>query len=97
MTWTAASSPRLTRCNTVWRETPSAHCLAHRQEVLTGITVEAILEVFGEANTPRCARCRLLAGNNAVWGCPVSVDGLSAYSLRLGHDGLHVGFVGYRW
>src|SRR5690349_7728719 len=24
MTWTAASSPRLTRCNTVWRETPSA-------------------------------------------------------------------------
>src|SRR5208337_3649461 len=24
MTWTASSSPRLTRCNTVWRETPSA-------------------------------------------------------------------------
>ena len=66
MTWTAASSPRLTRCNTVWRETPSAHCLAHRQEVLTGITVEAILEVFGEADTPRGAGCRLLAVNNAV-------------------------------
>src|SRR5271157_5124813 len=24
MTWTASSSPRLTRCNMVWRETPSA-------------------------------------------------------------------------
>src|SRR5437660_8168882 len=24
MTWTASSSPRLTRCNTVWRETPRA-------------------------------------------------------------------------
>src|SRR5207344_3033112 len=24
VTWTASSSPRLTRCNTVWRETPSA-------------------------------------------------------------------------
>jgi len=24
ITWTASSSPRLTRCNTVWRETPSA-------------------------------------------------------------------------
>src|ERR1700692_640999 len=24
MTWTASSSPRLTRCHTVWRETPSA-------------------------------------------------------------------------
>src|ERR1700752_4525613 len=48
------------------RDAERAHCLAHRQEVLTGITAEAILEVFGEANTPRCAGCRLLAGNNAV-------------------------------
>ena len=67
MTWTAASWPRLTRCNTVWRETLSAR-IASRiwQEVLTGITVEAILEVFGKANTPRGAGCQLLAGNNAV-------------------------------
>ena len=43
-----------------------AHRLAHRQEVLTGITVEAILEVFGEANTPRGAGCQLLAGDDAV-------------------------------
>ena len=34
--------------------------------LLTGVTVEAILEVFGEANTLRRAGCRLLAGNNAV-------------------------------
>ena len=48
------------------RDAERAHCLAHRQEVRTGITVEAILEVFGEANTPRRAGCQLLAGNNAV-------------------------------
>src|SRR5215468_7194368 len=48
------------------RDTERAHCLAHRQEVLAGITVEAILEVFGESNTPRGAGCRLLAGNNAI-------------------------------
>src|SRR6516165_6059924 len=29
------------------RDLERAHCLAHRQEVLTGITVEAILEVLG--------------------------------------------------
>src|SRR6516164_6231721 len=48
------------------RDAERAHCLAHRQEVLAGITVEAILEVFGEADTPGGAGCRLLAGNNAV-------------------------------
>src|SRR5262250_3329502 len=48
------------------RDAERAHCLAHRQEVLGGITVEAILELFGEADTPRGAGCRLLAGNNAV-------------------------------
>jgi hypothetical protein len=48
------------------RDAERAHCLAHRQEVLAGITVEAILEVLGEADTPRGAGCRLLAGNNAV-------------------------------
>src|SRR5262244_2436698 len=48
------------------RDAERAHRLAHRQEVLAGITVEAILEVFGEANTPRGAGCELLAGNNAV-------------------------------
>src|ERR1700751_2819801 len=48
------------------RDAERAHCLAHRQEVLTGITAEAILEVLGEANTPGGAGCRLLAGNNAV-------------------------------
>jgi hypothetical protein len=48
------------------RDAERAHCLAHRQEVLTGITVETICEVFGEANTPRRADPRLLAGNNAV-------------------------------
>ena len=48
------------------RDAERAHRLAHRQEVLAGITVEAILEVFGEADTPRGAWCRLLAGNNAV-------------------------------
>lgn len=30
-----------------------------------------------------------------VWGCPVSVDGLLAIGLRVGHGGLHVGFVGH--
>ena len=29
------------------------------------------------------------------WGCPVSVDGLLAIGLRVGHGGLHVGFVGH--
>src|SRR6516164_6974035 len=29
------------------RDAERAHCLAHRQEVLTGITMETILEVFG--------------------------------------------------
>ena len=48
------------------RDAERAHRLAHRQEVLTGVTVEAILEVLGEADTPRGAGCRLLAGNNAV-------------------------------
>src|SRR5436190_22242728 len=48
------------------RDAERAHCLAHRQEVLTGVTVEAILEVFGEADTSRRAGCRLLAGNNAI-------------------------------
>src|SRR5260370_8904559 len=48
------------------RDAERAHCLAHRQEVLAGITVEAILEGFGEADTPKGAGCRLLAGNNAV-------------------------------
>src|ERR1700759_4365685 len=48
------------------RDAEHTHCLAHRQEVLTGITVEAILEVFGEADPPRRAGCRLLAGNNAI-------------------------------
>src|SRR3984893_15020182 len=37
------------------RDAERAHCLAHRQEVLAGITVEAILEGFGEADTPRGA------------------------------------------
>src|SRR5580693_4527537 len=44
------------------RDAERAHCLAHRQEVLAGITVEAILEVFGKADTPRSAGCQLLAG-----------------------------------
>src|SRR5215469_2872929 len=35
------------------RDAERAHRLARRQEVLAGITIEAILEVFGEANTPR--------------------------------------------
>src|SRR5215470_13626265 len=48
------------------RDAERTHRLAHWQEVLTGITVEAILEVFGKANTPRGAGCQLLAGNNAV-------------------------------
>src|SRR4029077_20991392 len=48
------------------RDAERAHRLAHRQEVVTGVTVEAILEVLGEADTPRGARCQLLAGNNAV-------------------------------
>lgn len=29
------------------------------------------------------------------WGCPVSVDGLSACGLGVGHGGLHVCFVGH--
>src|SRR5262252_3843947 len=66
------------------RDTERAHCLAHRQEVLAGITVEAILEVFGESDTPRGAGCRLLAGNNAVieqamdgrWGDAKHASGL---------------------
>src|SRR5256714_8406695 len=48
------------------REAERAHSLAHRQEVLAGIAVEAIPEVSGEADTPKGAGCRLLAGNNAV-------------------------------
>src|SRR6201982_4318839 len=48
------------------RDAERAHCLAHRQEVLAGITVEATPEVFSEADTPRGAGCQLLAGNNAV-------------------------------
>ena len=48
------------------RDAERAHRLAHRQEVLSGITIEAILEVFSVANTPRGAGCQLLAGNNAV-------------------------------
>ena len=32
---------------------------------------------------------------NWDWGCPVSVDGLLAIGLRVGHGGLHVGFVGH--
>ena len=48
------------------RDAERAHRLAHRQEILTGITIEAILEVFGEANTPGRAGCQLLAGNDAV-------------------------------
>jgi hypothetical protein len=58
------------------RDAERAHCLAHRQEVLAGITVEAILELFGEADTPRGAGCRLLAGNNAVIG--QAMDGRGA-------------------
>ena len=30
-----------------------------------------------------------------IWGCPVSVDGLSACGLGVGHGGLHVCFVGH--
>ena len=48
------------------REAERAHCLAHPQEVLAGITVERFLRSFGEVNTLRHAGCRLLAGNNAV-------------------------------
>src|SRR5262249_8170871 len=48
------------------RDAERAHCLTHRQKVLAGITIEAIPEVFGEADTPRGAGCRLLAGNNAI-------------------------------
>jgi hypothetical protein len=48
------------------RDAERAYRLAHRQEVLASITVEAIVEIFGEANTPRGAGCQLLAGNNAV-------------------------------
>src|SRR5215472_3245534 len=57
------------------RDAERTHRLAHWQEVLTGITVEAVLEVFGEANTPRGAGCQLLAGNNAVIEQGWIVDG----------------------
>src|SRR5215468_10582601 len=67
MTWTAASFAALdTLQYGLARDAERAHRLAHWQEVLTGITVEAILEVFGEADTPRGGGCRLLAGNNAI-------------------------------
>ena len=48
------------------RDAERAYRLAHRQEVLTGITIEALRKVFGEADTPRGAGCQLLAGNKAV-------------------------------
>src|ERR1700751_2105478 len=80
------------------RDAERTHCLAHRQEVLTGITVEAILEIFGEADTPRGAGCRLLAGNNAVieqamdgrWGGGWSWDaGEVAITGSFGEDAHH--------
>jgi hypothetical protein len=45
------------------RDAERAHCLAHRQEVLAGVTVEAILEIFGEAVPPRGAGCVLMGWN----------------------------------
>jgi hypothetical protein len=48
------------------RHAKRAHRFAHRQEAIAGLTVEAGLEVFGEANTPGGAGCQLLAWDDAV-------------------------------
>src|SRR5215831_4975894 len=78
------------------RDAERPYRLAHRQEILTGITVEAILEVFGEANTPRGAGCQLIAGDNTVieqamdsgW-CDAKHDGglLDRHKFALGRVG----------
>jgi hypothetical protein len=47
------------------------------------------MRAFPEVNV------ELTLNDRIVWGCPVSVDGLLAIGLRVGHGGLHVGFVGH--
>ena len=62
ITWTASSSPRLTRCNTVWRETPSGlHCLAHGDEAFTSVVIEPGHDVVGQPDAPRGTGGQLLA------------------------------------
>lgn len=67
MRWTAASSPRFYMLQYgLPRHAKRAHRFAHRQEAIAGLTIEAGLEVFGEANTPGGAGCQLLAWDDAV-------------------------------
>src|SRR6266851_3718974 len=67
MTCATSSSPRLTRCNTVWRETPSlrvASCMVTKPSPRS--LAESGDEVIGQANAPGCAGRQLLARNDAV-------------------------------
>ena len=57
----------------------------------TGIKVDEAFAKTG--NSVREVPLHPLAQD--IWGCPVSVDGLSACGLGVGHGGLHVCFVGH--
>ena len=62
-----ANSPRLTRCNTVWRETPSALVASRIGSQPGGASLdEAGAQLVGEADVPGCAWGELLAGDEAV-------------------------------
>ena len=64
---TAWSSPRLTFCNTVWRETPRARVASMQGEpAVGGVVGEHAAQLVGEADPPRGAGGDLLAGDEAV-------------------------------
>ena len=85
-TWTASSSPRLTRCNTVWRETPSARIAStHRQQPAGASSTKQGAKLVGDADAPRGAGGELLAGDEAVVEPAVQGGGSDAEDVgRLG-------------
>ena len=63
---TARSSPRLTFCNMVWRETPSAGWRSRGHPAVGGVVGEHAAQLLGEADAPGGAGGDLLAGDEAV-------------------------------
>src|SRR5450631_2367001 len=65
-TWRACSSPRLTRCNTVWRETPRARIASNIGTYPGGASSTNRAEFVVDTDPPRRAGGVLLAADDPV-------------------------------
>ena len=66
-TWTAGSSPRFTRCNTVWRETPRSLVASSIGTWPSGTSCnEACTNLLIDADAPWRTRGDLFAGNETI-------------------------------